>query len=38
MAEEKLILTVDLYDNALTEAPGDYVGRVRITGKVENLP
>lgn len=36
MAEEKLILTVDLYDNALTEAPGDYVGRVRITGTVYN--
>lgn len=36
MAEEKIILSVDLYDNALTETPGDYVGRVRSTGTVYN--
>lgn len=36
MAEEKIILSVDLYDNALTEAPGDYTGRIRMTGTVYN--
>lgn len=36
MAEEKTILTVDLYDNVLTEKPGDYTGRIRITGTVRN--
>lgn len=34
MAEEKTILTVDLYDNVLTEKAGDYTGRIRITGTV----
>lgn len=32
MAEEKTILTVDLYDNVLTEKAGDYTGKIRITG------
>lgn len=36
MATGKTILTVDLYDNPLTEAPGDYTGKVRITGTVRN--
>ncbi len=36
MATGKTILTVDLYDNVLTEAPGDYTGKVRITGTVRN--
>ncbi|TWV60393.1 DNA-binding domain-containing protein [Parabacteroides distasonis] len=34
MADEKTILTVDLYDNVLTEKPGDYTGKIRITGTV----
>ncbi len=33
---EKSILTVDLYDNILTEKLGDYTGRVRITGTLHN--
>lgn len=32
MAEEKTILTVDLYDNVLTEKTGDFTGKIRITG------
>lgn len=36
MAIEKTILTVDLYDNVLTEKPGDYTGRIRITGTLHN--
>lgn len=36
MATEKTILTVDLYDNVLTEKPGDYAGKVRITGTIHN--
>ena len=32
MAEEKTILTVDLYDNVLTEKAGDYTGKIRVTG------
>lgn len=36
MAEEKNILYVDLYDNALTEKKGDYTGKVSITGTVRN--
>ncbi|WP_298553744.1 DUF4469 domain-containing protein [uncultured Parabacteroides sp.] len=36
MATEKTILSVDLYDNVLTEAPGDYTGKVNITGTVHN--
>lgn len=34
MADEKTILTVDLYDNVLTEKLGDYTGKIRITGTV----
>ena len=34
--EEKIILGVDLYDNALTERKGDYVGKARITGSIRN--
>lgn len=34
--EEKSILSVDLYDNLLTEKPGDYSGKVRITGTLHN--
>ena len=30
--EEQIILSVDLYDNALTEKQGDYTGKPRITG------
>lgn len=33
---EKTILTVDLYDNVLTEKPGDYSGKIRITGTLHN--
>lgn len=33
---EKTILTVDLYDNVLTEKAGDYSGKVSITGTVRN--
>lgn len=36
MAIEKTILTVDLYDNVLTERLGDYVGKVRITGTLHS--
>lgn len=32
MAEEKTILTVDLYNNVLTEKAGDYTGKIHITG------
>lgn len=32
MAEEKTILTVDLYDNVLTEKTVDFTGKIRITG------
>ena len=35
MAEKK-ILTVDLYDNVLTERLGDYSGKIRITGTLRN--
>lgn len=35
MAEKK-ILTVDLYDNVLTEKLGDYSGKIRITGTLHN--
>lgn len=34
MAE--IILTADLYDNAVTERKGDYTAKVRITGTVRN--
>ena len=34
--EEKSILTVDLYENLLTEKVGDYSGKVRITGTLHN--
>lgn len=34
--EEKSILTVDLYENLLTERQGDYSGKVRITGTLHN--
>lgn len=33
---EKTILTVDLYDNVLTEKENDYSGRVAITGSLHN--
>lgn len=33
---EKTILSVDLYDNFLTDTPNDYTGKVRITGSVRN--
>ena len=36
MATEKTILAVDLYDNVLTETPGDYTGKFRITGTTRN--
>lgn len=36
MAIGKTILTVDLYDNVLTEKPGDYSGKIRITGTYRN--
>lgn len=36
MVTEKTILSVDLYDNVLTEAPGDYTGKIRITGTLRN--
>lgn len=36
MAIKKTILTVDLYDNVLTEKPGDYSGKIRITGTFRN--
>ncbi|WP_298546457.1 DNA-binding domain-containing protein [uncultured Parabacteroides sp.] len=36
MATEKTILSVELYDNVLTEAPGDYTGKVNITGTYRN--
>lgn len=36
MATEKTILSIELYDNVLTEAPGDYTGKVNITGTVRN--
>lgn len=35
--EEKTILTVDLYDNILTEKQNDYTGKVNITGTVRNI-
>ncbi|WP_455634842.1 DNA-binding domain-containing protein [Parabacteroides sp.] len=34
MEDEKVILSVDLYDNVLTEKVGDYTGKIRITGTV----
>lgn len=34
--EEKIILSVDLYDNVLTERKGDYTGKARITGSFRN--
>ena len=37
MATEKTILSIDLYDNVLTEAPGDYTGKVNITGTVRMI-
>lgn len=33
---EKIILTVDLYDNILTEKKGDCSGKVNITGTIHN--
>lgn len=33
---EKIILTADLYDNAVTERKGDCTAKVRITGTVRN--
>ena len=33
---EKIILTADLYDNAVTERKGDYTAKPRITGAVRN--
>ncbi len=33
----KIILTADLYDNLLTEKPGDYVAKPRITGTYRNV-
>lgn len=33
---EKTILTVDLYDNVLTEKANDYTGKVNITGTIHN--
>lgn len=32
----KIILNADLYDNVLTEKPGDYVAKPRITGTYRN--
>lgn len=32
----KVILNADLYDNVLTEKPGDYVAKPRITGSFHN--
>lgn len=29
--DEQIILSVDLYDNVLTEKQGDYTGKPRIT-------
>lgn len=34
--EEQIILSVDLYDNALTEKQGDYTGKPHITGTLRN--
>lgn len=34
--DEKTILTVDLYDNKLTDKQNDYCGKVNITGTVRN--
>lgn len=34
--EEKSILSVDLYENLLTEKAGDYSGKVQITGTLHN--
>lgn len=34
--EEKIILSVDLYDNLLTEKKGDFTGKARITGSFRN--
>lgn len=33
---EKIILTADLYDNAVTEKKGDYTAKAAITGTVRN--
>lgn len=34
---DKTILSVDLYDNVLTEKQGDYSGKVAITGSCHNI-
>ena len=34
--EEQIILSVDLYDNALTEKQGDYAGKPRSSGTLRN--
>ena len=34
---EKITLNVDLYDNIMTEQKGDYTGRARITGSMQNV-
>ena len=33
---EKIILTADLYDNAVTEKKGDYTAKAAITGTLRN--
>lgn len=33
---EKIILSADLYDNAVTERKGDYAAKARITGTIRN--
>ncbi len=33
---EKIILTADLYDNAVTEKKGDYIAKAAITGTLRN--
>lgn len=37
MAAMMKILTVDLYDNLLTEKVGDYTGKLRITGTLRMI-
>lgn len=34
---EKIILNVNLYDNAVTETKGDYVGKLVVTGTLHNV-
>lgn len=34
--EERNVLSVDLYDNVLTERKGDYTGKIRVTGSFRN--